>query len=102
MYPQGELNRLAAYKLTLRGDIARRRRQCARDAAGVLRPLKWADGVVAFCRKLRPFAGLALMPAAATLMRLLFPRQRLLGLLVRWSPLLAGAFSMFGRKRRAS
>jgi hypothetical protein len=102
MYPQGELNRLAAYKLTLRGDIARRRRQCAQDAASVLRPLRWADAVATFCRKLRPFAGLAVMPVAATLVRVIFPGRRLLGLFVRWSPLLVGAFSMLGRKRRAS
>ncbi len=102
MYPENELTRLAAYKAALRRDIALRRTQCANDTIRVLRPLAWADRVVAFCRKRTPLAAAATVSVISLVMRLVFPRQKLLGLLVQWGPLAFGAMNVLRRKRLAA
>jgi hypothetical protein len=91
MYPQPELNRLAARKTTLRQRIALRRVQCAEVAARVTQPLEWLDRMLAFCRRLSPLVQFAAMPLGFTFMRAVFPRRKFLGSLARWSPLVFGA-----------
>lgn len=86
MYPHSELTRLAAAKVTLRRDIARRRHQCAAAAAAIARPLAWVDRAAAFWQKITPFAGLATVPLGLLLERAVFPRAKLLGTLLRWGP----------------
>jgi hypothetical protein len=90
MYPQRELNRLAAYKTALRCDIALRRTQCAEVAARVARPLAWLDRMLAFWRRLSSFAPLATGLLGLVVARTVFPRRKILRPLLRWAPLVIG------------
>jgi len=90
MYPQRELNRLAAYKAALRRDIAFRRAQCVVAAAQVTKPLEWLDRAVGFWRRLSPFTKLAAIPLGFIAKRSLFPKGKILGALVRWAPTIFG------------
>jgi hypothetical protein len=96
MYPERELTRLAANKASLQRDIALRRAQCAEAAARVARPLEWMDRALAFWRRISPLAQLAIVPLGILVKRRLFPRHRLLGSILRWGPLVAGAVRSFG------
>jgi len=91
MYPQRELAGLAAHKAALRRDIALRRAECAAAAARVAQPLEWLDRMVAFWRRLSPFAQFAVVPLGAFVTRAVFPRLRILVSLVKWGPLVFGA-----------
>jgi len=91
MYPQRELTALAAYKITLRGDIALRRAAMAQAAAKVAQPLEWLDRVVAFWRRIPPLAKFAALPLGFLVKRTIFPRWKILGPLLRWGPLVLGA-----------
>lgn len=86
MYPQPELNRLAAYKIWLRHRIVRRRAECATAAAQLARPVAWVDRVVEFWRRLSPLT-VAAVPFGLLLQRTLFPRMKIFGALLRWAPL---------------
>ena len=86
MYPQRELTRLALHKTALRGRIRVRRAECAAAFAVAVRPLTWADRALAFVQKLGPFAKLAAIPLTLLLKRVLFPRAKILGTLLRWGP----------------
>lgn len=86
MYPQPELNRLAAYKIGLRRKIAFRRSECATAAAHLARPVAWLDRTVAFWRRLSPLT-VAAVPLGLLLQRTLFPRMKIFGALLRWAPL---------------
>ncbi len=88
MYPRSELIRLAAYKTSLRGRIATRRAQCATAAACVTRPLAWIDRLMAFGRRLAPLAS---VPLGRLVARVVFPRQNIIGSLLRSAPLVATA-----------
>ena len=90
MYPQRELTRLAAYKTALRWDIALRRAQCAAAAARVLEPLAWLDRMLAFWRRLSTFAPVAAILLGWIVARTVFPRLKILRLLLRWAPLVFG------------
>jgi len=87
MYPAQELSRLAAVKTALRRDITHRRVQCTLAAAQAVRPLAWLDRMLDFCRRLSPFALVAAIPLGFLMKRAPAPRPRLLGLLLRWGPL---------------
>lgn len=104
MYPQQELTRLAAYKAALQRDIALRRAETAEAAERVTHPLQWADRAVALWKKFTPL--LAAVPIGAILSPLLFRRQKTLGLVARWGPLLfstaRGLFSAAAKKRPPS
>ncbi len=91
MYPDRELTRLAVHKAALRRDIALRRAQCAEAAARVAQPLAWLDRMLAFWRRLPPLAQFAAVPLGFLVTRTVFPRLKILGSLVRWSPLVFGA-----------
>lgn len=91
MYPQPDLNRLAAHKAFLRRGIAQRRLQCAEAAVRVARPLEWLDRALAFWRRLSPLAAVAAVPLGLFVSRTLFPRLKILSSLARWGPLLLGA-----------
>jgi hypothetical protein len=97
MFPQQELNRLSARKIALRRDIFHRRARCAEDAAHAIRPLEWLDRAIALWRQFAPFAGLAAVPLGLLVRRVAFPRLRILRMLVRWSPLIAGAVRVVRR-----
>ena len=86
MYPQPELNRLAADKIWLRRRIARRRGECATAAAQLARPVAWLDRMVAWWRRLSPLT-VAAVPLGVLLQRTLFPRVKIFGALLRWAPL---------------
>jgi hypothetical protein len=96
MYPQRELIRLAAYKTALRWDIALRRTQCAEAAARVAQPLAWLDRMLALWRRLSPFAPLAGVLLGWTATRIVFPRRKILGSILRWSPLVLGLARSIG------
>lgn len=91
MYPQGELTRLAAYKVALRRDVALRRAQCAGAAARATQPLAWLDRMLAFWRRLSPLVRFAAVPLGLLVARSVFSRRKILGSLVRWGPLVFGA-----------
>ena len=87
MYPQRELTRLNAYKVVLQNDIARQRVQCAAMANRVMQPLEFLDRILVFWRRLSPYALLAALPLGIVAQRAVVPRVKILGSLVRWSPL---------------
>lgn len=91
MYPQQQLNRLAVYKAVLRRDIAYRRAQCTEAAARVAQPVERLDRVMAFWRRLSPFAQFAAVPLGFLVQRTVFRRRKILGSLLRWGPLIFGA-----------
>lgn len=83
MYPQSELNRLAARKAGLRLTIATRRRLALAAAREVARPLDWIDAGWDFVRR---HAGWA--PAAVVSAGVLWRRggRGRLGRLLHWAP----------------
>ena len=91
MYPQRELTLLAAYKAALRRRIVLRRAQCAEAAARIAQPFEWLDRMLAFWRRLSPLVQFAAVPLSFLVTRTVFPRRKILGSLVRWSPLVFGA-----------
>jgi len=101
MYPDRELIRLTLHKAALRRRITLRRTECAVAAAAVGQPLAWLDRLLALWRQLSPLLKIAAVPAGFLLGRSVRPRSRLLGTLLRWSPLLVGAWRSFtaGRHR---
>lgn len=96
MYPQSELNRLAAHKLVVRRRIAVRRVDCTVAATEAIRPLEWMDRAIALVRQLSPLARFAAVPLGFLLQRTLFPRKKLLGSMLRWAPLVIGAVRGIG------
>lgn len=86
MYPHAELIALSLRKAAVRREITRLRGQCAAAAVRVTRPLAWLDRVVAFTRRLSPLLVIAAVPAGLVAQRLLFPRLKIIGLLLRWGP----------------
>jgi hypothetical protein len=92
MYPNGELNELAAQKFALRRRIQVRRAECAIAAEGAARPIEWLDRAIATWRKISPLTKVAAVPLAMLLKRTLFRRAKILGSLLRWGPL---AFRVF-------
>jgi hypothetical protein len=95
MYPDGELSRLAAAKAVIRMDIAVRRAECVQAAAEVARPLEWLDRVLALWRRVSPMAKVAIVPLGLLLRRWVMRRHKVLGALLRWGPLAAGAVRGF-------
>jgi hypothetical protein len=91
MYPQRELNRLAAHKAALQRGIAQRRAQCAESAARMARPFEQLDRMLAFWRRLSPLVKFAAAPLGFLVARTVFPQRKILGSLLRWSPLVFGA-----------
>ena len=86
MYPDRELSQLAAHKAVLRQTIARHRRECAAAATRAAQPVAWLDRLLAFWRRLSPFAQFASVPLGFLLKRSSAARPRLLGALFRWGP----------------
>ncbi len=101
MYPQRELNRLAACKAALRMDIAFRRDQCAEAAIAAARPLEWLDRMLAIWRRLPPAALFGAVPLGFLVRRALFPRARIPSLLLRWGVLVFGAVRIISSAVRA-
>jgi hypothetical protein len=91
MYPQPQLNRLAAHKVALRRGIARRRAQCAEAAARIAQPVEWLDRMFSLVRRISPLVKFAAVPLGFLAARTFLPRRKILGSLVRWSPLVLGA-----------
>ena len=98
MYPQRELTRLGLNKAALRRNIARRRVACAAAAARVAKPLEWLDGMLATWRRFSPLAAVLAAPLGWAVARTAFPRLKTAGLLVRWAPLVFGAFRGLSRR----
>ena len=91
MYPAEELIRLARYKAVLSRRITRHRAQCVKAATAAAQPLAWLDRMLTIWRQLSPFAKFAAVPLGFLAKRTLFPRRKILGSLVRWSPLIFNA-----------
>ncbi len=103
MYTERELIRLAAHKHALRLRITRRRAECAVAIAGVGQPLVWLDRMLDFWHRYSPLLRIAAVPVGFLLKRSASPRPRLLGRLLRWSPVILGAFRVLtGGRRRAA
>ncbi len=100
MYPDRELNQLAARKAALRREIALRRVQCTEAAAQVAQPLEWLDRVLAFWRRLSPLAQVAALPLGLLVQRIVFPRRKILRSLMRWGPLVFSAVRGINRAVR--
>jgi hypothetical protein len=105
MYPQPQLNRLAAHKIALRRGIAARRAQCAEATARIARPFGRLDRMLALMRRISPLIKFAAVPLGFLAVRTVYPRRKILGSLVRWSPLVFGAMrgisSMVNPPRRS-
>ncbi len=102
MYTERELIRLAAHKHALRLRITRRRTECAVALAGVGQPLQWLDRMLALWRRVSPLMKFAAVPLGFLLKRSAGRRPRLLGRLLRWLPLIVGAFRVLTGGRRRS
>ncbi|MEO6569214.1 MAG: hypothetical protein ABIO94_10670 [Opitutaceae bacterium] len=87
MYPDGDLNALAAHKLALQRRIGFRRDECVELAARVAVPLEKIDHVIAQWRRISPLAKIAALPMAILVKKTLFRRSKILGPLLRWGPL---------------
>ena len=96
MYPQRELTRLAAHKASLRWTIALRRVRCAEAATRMVQPFAWLDQMLALVRRISPLVQFAAVPLGFLAARTVFPRRKILGSLVRWSPLVFGAMRGIG------
>ena len=103
MYPHQELIRLGAHKAALRRRITLRRDACVSAAARATRPVAWLDGVLGVWRRLPPLARYAVIPLGLWLRRSAAPRPRLrlLGVVLRWAPLVLGAVRGLMAGRRA-
>ena len=99
MYPEFELNRLAALKAGLRRRIGVQRTTCARAATQVLRPLAWLDRALALWDRVSPLAKIAAVPLGFLLKRSPSAPPRLLGKLLRWGPIVLGAVRGLTRAR---
>jgi len=88
MYPQRELTRLTAYKVALQRDIARQRIQFAAMATRVAKPLDLLDRILVLWRRISPLALVAAMPLGLLVQRVVAPRMKILGSLVRWGPVI--------------
>ncbi len=86
MYPQDELKRLALYKAELVQRIGLRRAACVAAAAHLAKPLSWLDRAQAFWRSFSSLTRLAALPLGLLVQRTLFPRVRVIGILLRWAP----------------
>jgi hypothetical protein len=87
MYPQRELNLLAARKDMLRQRIALTRIQTCADLARVVQPVAWCDKVVAFWKRIPPLTKLVAIPLGLLVVkRTIFPQRKIkiLGSLLRW------------------
>ena len=100
MYPHRELSRLASHKAALRRRITSHRVETVGLATRVLQPVAWLDRLLAFARRLSPFAVLAALPLGLLFKRSAAPRPRLFGTLLRWAPLVLGAVRGFAACRR--
>ena len=99
MYPQRELIRLGVHQAALRRRIAHRRVDCVSCASRILRPVAWLDGLLVLWRRVSPFASLAAIPFGLLLKSSVAPRPRLLGALLRWTPVVWGAVRSLAPRR---
>jgi hypothetical protein len=90
MYPERELNRLAARKAVLTARIALRRIECAEAASLALRPIGWLDIAREILIKFRPIALLAAAPMAFLAEHSKSRVFRFLGPVIRFAPLIFG------------
>jgi len=90
---------LAAGKAALRRRIAHYRQQTVQAAALATQPLALLDRAMAHWRQLSPLARIVAVPLGFALHRVIAPRHRLLGALLRWSPLVLGAVRGLTRRR---
>lgn len=102
MYPSEELKRLATRKVTLRRSIAVHRLQCTRSAAQAGRPLQWLDRLLGLWDRFSPLTKFAALPLGFLARRLISPRSKWLGSLIRWMPLFSGVAGTFFRRKSAS
>jgi hypothetical protein len=100
MHPESDLIRLAAHKAVLRRTIARRRAECVTAYTRVVRPLAWVDQGVTVWRSLSPWVKLATLPVTFLFGRAAIPRARLLGTVLRWSPVVLAAWHRFAAGQR--
>jgi hypothetical protein len=99
MYSQRELTALAAGKTVLRRRITLQRMATARAAARVAQPLEWLDQALARWRQLSPLVKAAALPLGLWLTRARAPRRKLFGTVLRWGPVVLGAFRGLARPR---
>jgi hypothetical protein len=90
MYPDRELTRLWADKASLQRRITLRRLHCAVAAAVATQPLVWVDRMLALWRQYSPLVQIVAVPLGFLLKRSPGARPRLLGILLRWSPIMLG------------
>jgi hypothetical protein len=90
MYPERELNRLAARKAVLTARIALRRLECAEAAVLALRPVRWLDVAREILIRIRPVALLAAVPVALLAEHSKSRIFRFLGPVIRLAPLIFG------------
>jgi hypothetical protein len=57
----------------------------------MVQPFEWLDRMLALVRRISPLVQFAAMPLGFLAARTVFPRRKIMGSLVRWSPLVFGA-----------
>ena len=92
MYPHRQLIWLSLHKGALKRRIAARRIRCSEAASEVVQPLLWLDRAVTQWRQVSPFVKFVAVPLGVLLKKSAGPRLRVLGTLLRWGPLVLGAF----------
>lgn len=100
MYPDDDLKRLAWHKAALRQRIGLQREVCAAAVDDLVQPLYWMDRAVTLWKHIKPYAKLAAIPLALLAKRLIFPRFKLFGSLLRFGPAIFGAYRMASAMRR--
>jgi hypothetical protein len=90
MYPQRQLDRLAARKAELCMRIDVHRAECVEAAETFVAPLEFIDRVLGFLRKIKPMAMLAAGPIGALVGRSESRTLRFLGSIARWAPVIFG------------
>lgn len=95
MYPQTELNHLAARKLTLRRDISLKRETCAAASARATKPLVWLDRAVALYQRASPFIPLLSTPLMLFVTRKRTAKPSLIQSAIKWAPLVFQAARFF-------
>ena len=76
MYPNGELNRLAARKTLLQARIAVRRLECTLAVAEIARPFAWIDHLLQTWHRVSPMLKALGVPLALLITRILTRKRK--------------------------
>jgi hypothetical protein len=102
MYPRQELMVLARRKAVLLDRICVDRDEVAAAVARLAEPIEIIDRGVERWRRVSPVVKLAAIPLGLVLRRILLPRARKLGAVLKWGPVVFAAVRGFAKARSFS